>query len=188
MFATHSANTLLLLLTGLIVFYTSEAMHRDRELKVEPIVWSTPITNSVVLFSKCFATVLLALVLVAVVGLITIVVQLLRGHTLDLTAYLAIYGVVLVPGLIFVTALVIALNVVLRNKYVAYVVTTAVGAGLIYLYNIGYNHWSYNPLLYQLWNYANLTSGTTLAYRLYCLVLAAALLGVAHVFFQRKSG
>ena len=188
MFATNSANTLLLLLTGLIVFYTSEAMHRDQELKVEPVVWSTPITNSVLLLSKCFATVLLALVLVAVVGLITIVVQLLRGHTLDLTAYFMIYGVVLVPGLIFVTALVIALNVVLRNKYVAYVVATATGAGLIYLYNNGYNHWSYNPLLYQLWKYADLTKGTILAHRLYCLSLAVAFLALAHVLFQRKSG
>ena len=187
MFATNSANTLLLLLTGLNVFYASEAMHRDRELKVEPLVWSTPITNGVLLLSKCFATVLLALVLVAVVGLITIVVQLLRGHALDLTAYLTIYGVVLVPGLVFVTALVIALNVVLRNKYVTYVVTTAIGAGLIYLYNMGYNHWSYNPLLYRLWNYATITSSATLAYRIYCLGLTAALLAVAHVFFQRKS-
>ena len=187
MFATHSANTLLLLLTGLIVFYTTEAMHRDRELRVEPLVWSTPITNCVLLLSKCFATVLLALVLVAVVGLITIVVQLLRGHPLDPTAYLTIYGVVLVPGLIFVTALVIAFNVVLRRKYVAYVVTTATGVGLIYLYNMGYNHWSYNPLLYRLWNYATITGSTTLAYRIYCLALAATLLAVAHVFFQRKS-
>ena len=114
-------------------------------------------------------------------------VQLLRRHSLDLTAYLTIYGVVLVPGLIFVTALVIALNVVLRNKYVAYVVTTAIGAGVIYLYNSGYNHWSYNPLLYQLWKYVDLTSSAILAQRLYCFALAAAFLALAHVLFQRKS-
>lgn len=186
-FATHSANTLLLLLTTLIVFYAGEAMHRDRELKIEPVIWSTPITNRVLLLSKCLAMVLLALVLVAVVGLVTILVQLLRGHTLDLTAYVLVYGLILVPGLIFVTAFVIALNVVLRNKYVTYVIATGTGAGLIYLYNLGYNHWLYNPLLYQLWKYTNLTSGAILAHRLYCLALATAFLALAHVLFKRKS-
>ena len=186
-FATHSANTLLLLLTSLIVFYAGEAMHRDRELKIEPVIWSTPITNSVLLLSKCLAMVLLSLVLVAVVGLITILVQLLIAHTLDLTAYLLVYGLILVPGLIFVTAFVIALNVVLRNKYVTYVVATGTGAGLIYLYNLGYNHWLYNPLLYRHWKYTDLTSSALLANRLYCLALATAFLALAHVLFERKS-
>jgi ABC-2 type transport system permease protein len=187
MFATHSANTLLLLLTGLIVFYTGEAMHRDRELKTEPVIWSTPVTNSVLLLSKCFAMVCLVLVVVAIAGLITIATQLLRGHALEVTAYFLIFAVVLVPGLVFVTTFVIALNVVLRNKYVTYVVATATGAGLVYLYNMGYNHWLYNPVLYRLWNYAHLTSSTTLAFRLYCLALAAAFLAVAQVLFERRS-
>ena len=56
------------------------------------------------------------------------------------------------------TAFVIALNVLLRNKYVTYVVATGTGAGLIYLYNLGYNHWLYNPL-YRLWKYTDLTTG-----------------------------
>ena len=187
-FATQAANTMLFLLTGLIVFYTGEAMHRDRELKVEPMLWSTPIGNSVLLLSKHIAMTSLALALLAAVGLIAIGTQLLRGHALDLTAYVMIFGVVAVPGIIFVTAMVIALNVVLRNKYLAYVFAIGIGASLIYLYNLGYNHWLYNPLLYQLWKYADLTTPTMLAYRLYCLALAAAFLGLALLFFKRKSG
>jgi hypothetical protein len=58
---------------------------------------------------------------------------------------------------------------------------------LIYLYNIGYKHWSYNPLLYKLWTYSHLTDATMLAYRLYCLTLAAACLVLAHVLFERRS-
>jgi multisubunit Na+/H+ antiporter MnhB subunit len=89
---------------------------------------------------------------------------------------------------IFITALVVTLNVLLRNKYVTYVVAVGIGAGLIYLYNLGYNHWLYNPLLYKLWHYTNLTTATTLAQRLYCLALAIALLALAHLLFERKSG
>lgn len=188
MFATQAANTMLFLLTGLIVFYTGEAMHRDRELKVEPVLWSTPIGNSVLLLSKHFAMTLLALGLLAAVGLIAIVTQLLRGHALDLSAYVTIFGVVAVPGIIFVTAIVIALNVVLRNKYLTYVFAIGTGASLSYLYNLGYNHWLYNPLLYQLWKYADLTTATMLGYRLYCLTLAVVCLALAHLFFNRKSG
>jgi ABC-type transport system involved in multi-copper enzyme maturation permease subunit len=122
-------------------------------------------------------------------SLTTIVTQLFRSLTpVDLSAYLLIEGIVVVPGVIFLTAFAVALNVLLRNKYLTYVVAVGVGAGLSYLYNIGHTHWSYNPLLYRLWTYANLTNSSILAYRLYCLILAAALLALAHVLFERKSG
>jgi hypothetical protein len=83
--------------------------------------------------------------------------------------------------------LVVALNVLLRNKYVAYVVTVGTGAGLFYLNNIGYNHWLYNPVLYRLWKYADLTTPTILANRLYCLAVAAVFVALAHLCYERKS-
>jgi len=185
--ATNTANMLLLFLACAIVFYMGEAMHRDRELKIEPVVWSTPAPNSVLLLSKFLAMTLLAFSLAVVGGLTTIVTQLLRGYTpIDLSAYLIINGVVVVPGIVFLTSIVIALNVLLRNKYLAYVVAIGTGAGLFYLYSLGYRHWTYNPLLYQLWKYPDLTSGKILAYRLYCLALAALCLALAHLFFERS--
>jgi ABC-2 type transport system permease protein len=186
--ATNTANMLLLFLACAIVFYIGEVMHRDRELKIEPVVWSTPAPNSVLLISKCLAMTLLALSLVVVGNLTTIVTQLLRGHTpVDFAAYLLINVIVVVPSILFMTSFVVALNVLLRNKYVAYVVAVGTGAALFYLYGTGYNHWLYNPILYRLWKYADLTSGTILAYRLYWLALAATCLALAHLFFQRKS-
>ncbi|HEX3186121.1 MAG TPA: ABC transporter permease [Pyrinomonadaceae bacterium] len=186
-FATNTANTVLVLVIGLIVFYTGETIHRERELKVQPLVWSTPVSNSVLLLSKYFAMVSLILVLVAVVSLIAIVAQLLRGHALDFSAYMAVHGIVLVPGILFITALVVALNVLLRNKYAAYVVAVGVGAGLVYLYNTGHTNWLYNPLLYRIWTYPDLTTRPMLINRLYCLGLCVACLAVAHLFFPRKT-
>jgi ABC-2 type transport system permease protein len=186
--ATNTANMLLLFLTCVIVFYMGESMHRDRELKIEPVVWSTPAPNSVLLLSKYFTLTLLALALVIVGSLTTIATQLLRGQTpVDISAYLIINGILVVPGIVFVTALTVVLNVLLRNKYLTYVVSFGTGAGLIYLYNIGYNHWLYNPLLVRTWTYSDLTSGTILASRLYCLGLAAILLMLAPVCFERRS-
>ena len=186
--ASNTANMLLLFLACVIVFYTGEVMHRDREVKIEPVVWSTPAPNSVLLLSKWLAMTLLSLALVVVGSLTTIVTQILRGHTpVDFSAYLIINAMVVVPSVVFMTSLVVALNALLRNKYLTYVVAVGIGAGLFYLYSIGYKHWLYNPLLYQLWKYADLTSGTILAYRLYCLALAAGCLALAHVLFERKS-
>ena len=186
--ATSTANMLLLFLACAIVFYTGEAMHRDREFRIEPVIWSTPAPNSVLLLSKWLAMTWVSLLLVVVGALTTIVTQLFRGYTpVDVSAYLIINGVVVVPGVVFMTSLVVALNVLLRNKYLMYVVAVGTGAGLIYLYNHGHKHWSYNPLLYQLWTYSNLTSGTMLANRLYCLALAAACLLLAHLLFERRA-
>jgi len=187
-YATNTAKLLLLFLIGIAVFYTGEAMHRDREVRIEPVVWSTPVANSVLLLSKWLATLVLMLSLVVVVGLLAILIQLARGHTpVDFSAYVIVYGVVLIPGVIFITSLVVALNVLLRSKYVAYVVGVGIGVGLLYLYNVGYNHWLYNPMLYQLWKYQDLTSARILTYRLYCLLIAAACLALAHVLFERRS-
>ena len=185
-YASGTAKALLLFLVGMIVFYTGEAMHRDREVKIEPVVWSTPAPNSVLLLSKFLATIMLAFSLVGAVGLTAIAIQLVRGHTpIDLSAYLRVYGVVIAPGVIFVTALTVALNILLRNKYLAYVAAIGTSAGLVYLYSTGHNHWLYNPLLYQLWTYHDLTNQTMLVSRLYCLTLTAAFLALAHLLYQR---
>jgi len=187
-YAINTAGLLLLFLIGIAVFYTSEAMHRDREVKVESIIWSTTVSNSVLLLSKWLTSVALNLSLVTVVGILAVLIQLVRGHTpVDLSAYVMVYGVVLIPGIFLLTALVVALNVLLRSKYPVYVVAVGTGSGLFYLYNSGHNHWLYNPLLYQLWKYSDLTSRTILFSRFYSLVLAAVFLAFAHLFYERKA-
>ncbi|PYS27715.1 MAG: hypothetical protein DMF75_19865, partial [Acidobacteria bacterium] len=192
-YASGTAKGLLLFLVGMTVFYTGEAMHRDREARIEPVLWAAPAPNNVLLLSKFLATLLLTLSLIVLVGLIAIVIQIIRGHTpIEVQPFLITYSVILLPSLISLTAISIALNVFLRNKYLVYMVSIGTGAGLFYLYSIGHNHWLYNPLLYQLWNYAELTgAGNNQArifmQRLYCLGIATACLSLAHVFFQRKS-
>jgi hypothetical protein len=77
-------------------------------------------------------------------------------------------------------------NVLLRDKYVTYVLSFAAVGGLFYLYTQGYNQWLYNPVLYGLWNYADLagTSGShppILTHRVYCLAITFMSLGLAHL-------
>lgn len=191
-YASSTAKTLLLFLLGMTVFYSGEAMHRDREVRIEPVLWATPVPNNVLLLSKYFATLFLTLSLVALVGLTSIVIQLLSGHTpVEMSAYLITYSVILVPSLAFMAAASIALNVLLRDKCLAYAVSIATVSGLFYLYSQGYNHWLYNPVLYSLWTETDL-AGTgsdltrLLVLRVYCLAITLVCLLVAHTSFERR--
>ena len=191
-YASNTATFLLIFLIGMAVFYTGEAMHRDRELRIESFLWTTPIHNSVLIMSKLLSTLLLLFGLVVSVGVAAVAIQLIRHHTpIDLIAYLKVYGLILLPSAFILTSISVLGNVVLRNKHVFYVVSVGTAAGLFYLYSNGYNHWLYNPVMYRLWSYADLTQGATLKAIIWqraCWFAAAlAALALAHLLFERKS-
>jgi len=192
-YATGTAKTLLFFVIAMTVFYVVESMQRDREVRIEPVLWAKPVPNAVLLLSKFLATFLLILSVIAIAGLTAIAIQLLRGHSpVELYPYLVIYSVIVIPSIVFMAGVSILLNVVLREKYLVYVVIVGVGAAVFYLYSQGYNHWLYNPMLYQLWNYPDLTSAggkqsIILIHRIYCLAASVACLSLAHILFQRKS-
>jgi ABC-type transport system involved in multi-copper enzyme maturation permease subunit len=191
-YAGNTARSLLLFLLGITIFYTGEAMHRDRDLRIEPLLWSQAGPNYVLLLSKFLATLLLTLALVFLVAVIAIILQGLKHNgPIELTAYARIYFVIVVPNAIFLAAAALMLNVLLRDRNLTYAATIGACAGLFYLYTQGHNHWLYNPLLFQLWNYSDLVGGRNysqiLQHRIYILTLAALFLGLAHLGFPRKS-
>ena len=191
-FAGSTARGLLLFLLGVIVFYVGEAMHRDREVKIEPVLWGAPTPNNVLLLSKFLATLLLSLFFLLLVALMAMLTQLLGGQTpVEISTYLITYFLILLPSLAFMAAASMALNVLLRDKYLAYAVSIATGSGLFYLYSQGYNHWLYNPALYGLWTEGDL-GGTgsgfsrLLSLRVYCLAITLVCLLIAHHRFERR--
>jgi ABC-2 type transport system permease protein len=192
-YATNTAKLLMLFLLGITIFYTGEAMHRDREVRIEPVLWAAPAPNNVLLLSKFLATLVLTGGLIFAVGIAALAIQVLRNHTpIDLLAYFRVYGLILLPNTIFLTAVAVLVNIVLRNKHVAYVFSIGTAAGLFYLYSTGYNHWLYNPVLHGLWAYTDLAGAgnnqtTILIHRIYCLGVGLAFLSLAHLLFRRKS-
>lgn len=192
-YAARTAETLLLFLAAIAVFFTGESMHRDRELRIEPVLWSMPAPNFVLLLSKFSPTLLLSISFSLLVGLAAIALQIVRGDLpVDMRVYLTIYSVILIPNMVFMISAVTVLNVLLRDKYLAYAVSFAIGGWLFYLYNLGYKHWLYNPVLYGLWTPSDLGGAGSnltriLTHRIYCLAIAALFLSLAHLFFERKS-
>jgi hypothetical protein len=110
---------------------------------------------------------------------------------IGLSAYLRIYCIILLPNAIFLAAAALALSVLLRDRYLAYAAAIGTCAGLFYLYTQGHNHWLYNPLLFQLWDYGDLIGGANhsriLDNRLYILILAFLFIKLAHLWHRRNS-
>jgi ABC-2 type transport system permease protein len=190
-YAAQTADSFILFMAAIAVFYTGEAMHRDRELRIEPVLWSAPAPNSALLLSKFATNLLLTAAAAALVGVAAAALQLYRGHApFEPFAYLKTYSAILLPGAAFMIAAAVTFNVLLRDQYLAYAACLALGGGLFYLYTLGLNHPLYNPLLYGLWTPSDLTGATgrlpwLLAHRLYTLALAAFCLSLAHLFYGR---
>ncbi|MFL6231080.1 MAG: ABC transporter permease [Pyrinomonadaceae bacterium] len=192
-YAARAADSQLLFLVAVALFYTGEAMHRDRELRVEPVLWGFPTPNFVLLLPKSAATLLLSACLCALACLTAIAAQILRGHApVEPVPYLAACALILFPNAVFLVAAATALGVLARDKYLAYALGIGAGVGLFYLYSRGYDGWLYNPLLYGLWTPADLTRGAArlphiLTHRIYVLALAALALALAHLCFARRT-
>lgn len=189
-FARSTAQGLLVFLVGIVAFFIGESMHREQEVRFAPILWSAPAPNYVFLFSKFIATMLLVVFLLLVIVFTASLTQLLRRQTpIDISAYLVTYSIIIAPGLAFTASACMAIHVMLRDKYLAYAVIIAIGAGLFYLYTQGYNHWLYNPLLWGLWGERDLIGvpWRLVTLRIFSVAITLICLLIGLIGFERKS-
>jgi hypothetical protein len=122
------------------------------------------------------------------VAVIAILLQLLKHNgPIEGSAYLRVCFLIEIPNAIFVSVAALALGVFLRDRYLSYLVTIGLGAGLWYLYSQGHNHWLFNPLMARFWNYEILIGapGRVVLLRAYTLALSLILLLAAHLAFRR---
>lgn len=189
-YVTNIAGNSLLFTIGISIFYIGEALQRDRDLKIEPLVWSQPIPSFVLLFSKFLATLLLVFTLLISAGLIAVLAQTLKGDwPVELMTYLRVYFWILIPNAIFLAAAATFLKVLLRDRYLTYIASIGIGIGLLYYYNQGHTGGLYNPLLFRLWKYEDLLSGNLsliAQHRVYVLTIALVFLAVSHLLYQRR--
>jgi ABC-2 type transport system permease protein len=190
-YAANTARLMLLFLVGIPIFYLGEAINRDSDVRVEGLLWSHPIPNYVMLSAKFLSTLLLLFGLILSVGLIAIVVQIFKGNTpLELSAYLNVYSLILVPNAIFICATFLVLHVLFPGRYLAYVAAIGICVGLFYFYSQGYTGWFYNPLLFKLWSYSDIVGPNRLrilTHRGYTLALAAGFFTLAHLMSARRT-
>lgn len=133
------SGTVTLSLLIIIVFYGAELVWRDREVRFQDILGSSPAPNWVFVLSKMVAAVLVVAIFLAVTALVAILFQLFKGYTnfefdLYLVAYLYNYGMLFY----FAVVLSIVLQVMAPNKYFGMLFMLVYVIALITLPNAGW--------------------------------------------------
>ncbi len=128
--ATGMMNTLTLLVCMMILFYTTEALQRERSTGFGAIAYSTPLETAALLAGKALANSVLGVSIVAACLAGCLVTLGVQGRVpLDLVPFAVVWGLLLVPTFLVWTAFVSAVQAVTGNRYLTY----TVGLGVMVL-------------------------------------------------------
>jgi ABC-2 type transport system permease protein len=125
--AVGSMNTLTLLVCLLLLFYTVESLLREQHTRLASIHYATPVRSTAILFGKCLANSLVAIVIIIAAFLGCAIVLLIQGKAPILVGpFLLIWGAILSVTFLGWTAFIAAVLAITRNRYTTYAI--ALGA------------------------------------------------------------
>lgn len=176
----------------IILFYTGEAMHRDRATRFYTIGDALPVSNTILYLSKLLSLVGIALILVTIPMLVGIVIQTLKGFTqYELRVYAVDLYLLTLPGFLQMILLSFAIHIVVNSKFAAHGVALLVWVSLYLLRNFA--EMDYNLLFYFFtpdyeWSDMNGLghfAAPLFWFNFYWLMFGLLLASVAYLFFQR---
>jgi ABC-type transport system involved in multi-copper enzyme maturation permease subunit len=165
------------LLTGwlclLLLFYTVEALERERATRLAAIAYATPIRSGSLFLGKAVAMVAVGLTVALAVGLSGVIVLLVQHKVgLESRPFLLIWGVLLVPSVLAWTALVMALHSTTQSRYTTYALGVAVLGFTLYRVLTEQINWVGN---WALWGAVRWSDISVLEFDRPALVLSRAL-------------
>ncbi len=123
MLAVGMMNTLTLLVCMMILFYTTEALQRERSTGFGAIAYATPLHTAALLAGKAVANSVLGVAIVAAcLGGCLVIIGVQGQVPLSLTPFAIVWGLLLVPTFLVWTAFVSAVQAVTGNRYLTYTV------------------------------------------------------------------
>jgi len=179
--AVGMMNTLTLLISMLILFYTTESLQREKTTGFAAIAYGTPLRTGALLAGKAAAnTVLgLAIVLACLLGSLGILVA-ERRVPVELWPFAIVWGLLLVPTFLVWTAFVCCVQAVTANRYATYAIGLATMIGSGWAQARGHMSWVWN---WDLWGVLRWSDIATLEYDRGSLILNRVLwLGMAALF------
>jgi ABC-type Na+ efflux pump permease subunit len=185
---------LLIFLLGTTVFFSGETAYRDRECDLADLLHAYPVPESALVGGKVVANLILAVILIVIAVLTGLVYQAThQGGPVRLTPFVALFGGVLLPTVVFLIALGLAAGYLARSKPGGYALVLGIAGLLFVLFFRGHRHWLYNLPAFGLFNYSDLVGfgplrSTLILQRLYLLGLAALLIGIAIAVYPRAAG
>ena len=111
----------------ILVFFSGELVWRDRDVQINEVIDSTPHSSLVPLFSKALSLLSLSILIHLSLVFVTIIYQLAMGYTeIEFSLYLKDFIYNLFPFYFSTCAVVVAIQVIVNNKYIGYVVSVIV--------------------------------------------------------------
>jgi ABC-2 type transport system permease protein len=191
--AVRSLNTLSLLLCLLLMFYTVEAIERERSTGLAALSYATPAPTAALLFGKALANGAVGVLMAAVTYLGCAIAILIQGRMApDPRPYLLVWGLLLVPTVLVWTCFVVAVQAVSGQRYATYGVGLGAIALTFYLQLTGKMNWVGNWWLWDALQWSDLGTfeldrRALVLNRILVLGLAVLFIAVAvHAFGRRQ--
>ncbi|MAW50649.1 MAG: hypothetical protein CMC41_05930 [Flavobacteriaceae bacterium] len=111
----------------ILVFFSGELIWRDRDVQLNEVIDSTSHSTLIPLFSKTLSLFSLSVVLHFILVLISIIYQLIMGYMeIDFSLYFLDYMYNLFPVYLTMCTTLVAIQVIINHKYLAYMVSIVV--------------------------------------------------------------
>lgn len=179
------------LLCLLLLFVTTESLHRDATSSFEVLLHSSPVKTSIFWISKCVSGTLLSVIILSLCAGLLLSTIAGRGIVLPtIWPFVGVWGIALVPTFLFWIALALLIYSITRSRHATYAIGLLVLAGSIYFQIRGYNTWLTNWLLWDTlrWSdmgFFSLNRNALIANRILFSTLGIGLLILATHFFKR---
>ena len=176
--ATGMLNTLTLLVSMVILFYTTESLQRERATGFGSIYYSTPLRTGAMLVGKALANTVLGLAIVLACLFGCFILLAVQGKVpLDPVPFALVWGLLLVPTYLVWTAFTSAVFAATSSRYATYTIGLAAMCLSGWFQARGHMSWVFN---WDLWSATRWTDLATFEYdRVPLLLNRLTVLGAA---------
>jgi ABC-type transport system involved in multi-copper enzyme maturation permease subunit len=148
--AVRMMNTLSLLVSFLLLFYTVESHQREQNTGLASIFDATPVRTASILFGKSVANAIVGIAVLIGCFIGSAIIILVQGKvTLSIVPFVITWGLLLVPTFLVWSCFVTAVVAITRNRYTTYGVGLIVLAASGWAQIQGHMSWVFN---WNLWN------------------------------------
>jgi len=176
----------------LLLWYTVDALDRERSTRLGEITGAAPIRTGSLLLGKAVALAAAGLAIVLAVGLGGVIAILIQGRVpLEFRPFVLVWGLLLVPTFLVWTGFVIAVHTITRNRYTTYAIGLEVFGFTAYRLFANEINWVgnwplWNAVLWSDISVLELDHRALVLSRVLCVVLWIFFLALTVRFFRRR--
>jgi len=176
----------------ILLFYTGEAVHREKTTKFDIINDAMPVPNTIFYLSKLFGLILIAALLCFIPIVVGVIVQTLKGFTdYNFSVYFREMYLLTFPSYVEMILLCFAVHIMVNNKFGGHGIALLIWVSMFLLRQVGkmdYNLFFYFYTPNYMWSDMNGIGHFMQPqswFNFYWLMLGALLVALAYLFYRR---